>query len=420
MVILHLNHYQIKPVRNLVIRPLIKELNKHGILNIYFDAEELKNGNWKSRVIFFILSIKVFFEKVFKNTFTKIHFNFFNILEQVSIVSSDLILKKIKKKPDIIILYWISGSINMKTVYKLQKKTSAKVYWYFMDKAPMTGGCHYTWDCKQFATSGCKDCSAFKFNFLSFIAFKNFKYRQKYIGKLNITALSPTRETSQLITKSILFHQKEKIYIPIGIDQTTFIQKEIRTLEFCNINREVGKTYFLAGANNINDKRKGLQFFIDSLRIIKERDNNLFKQIRVIIIGKFKYNPFDDIEVDNSTLGYVNEERLIQLYNFVDAYVCPSIEDSGPLMVNQALTCGTPVIAFNTGVARDLITDDNAGYLASMLDIEDFAKGLIMIINRGKKDQNSYKKNNRDMTIQKVGMNVSSSKLIDHLIRKTD
>lgn len=418
MVILHLNHYQIKPIRNLVIQPFMKELNKHGIENIYFDAQELRNGGFYSRIIFLILSAKVFVEKYLKNAITRIHFNFYNVLEQIPVISSHRILKTIKKNPDVIILYWISGSFNIKTVYKLQKKTGAKVYWYFMDKAPMTGGCHYTWHCKEYITSGCKNCCAFKFNFLSFIASENFKYRQKYFGKLNITALSPTTETSELIHKSILFQGKDERYIPIGIDQTTFIQREIDVLEFCNIKREAGKTYFLVGANDINDKRKGLHLFINSLKLIKESNKNLFNQVLILIIGKFKYNPFNNIEVENVTLGYVNQSQLVQLYNFVDAYVCPSVEDSGPLMVNQALCCGTPVIAFNTGVARDLIEDKHAGYLASILDIEDFAKGLIMILNSEKNERRFYRKSNRDKTIEKVGINNSVQKMMDYLIEK--
>ena len=209
MVILHLNNYQIKPIYNQVILPYMEELESYGMENIYFDGNKLKNSGLEGRFIYKCLSIKIFIEKALKNLLTKFDYNFYNILERVSIISSSRILKTIKKNPDVIVLYWISGSFNIKTIYKLQKKTGARIYWYFMDKAAMTGGCHYTWECKGYQTTGCKKCPALKYKSLWFIASKNFRFKEKYFDKLNLAALSPTVEMFDLV-KSIYLRIKGK------------------------------------------------------------------------------------------------------------------------------------------------------------------------------------------------------------------
>ena len=59
-----------------------------------------------------------------------------------------------------------------------------------------------------------------------------------------------------------------------------------------------------------------------------------------------------------------------------DVFLSPSIQDAGPMMLNQALMCGTPAVAFNIGVAYDII-NDKTGYLAKYRDSEDFCKGII-------------------------------------------
>lgn len=55
----------------------------------------------------------------------------------------------------------------------------------------------------------------------------------------------------------------------------------------------------------------------------------------------------------------------------------PSIDDSGPYMVNYSIACGTPVISFPIGVALDLVIPHQTGYLAKYLDSDDMAKGII-------------------------------------------
>ena len=54
----------------------------------------------------------------------------------------------------------------------------------------------------------------------------------------------------------------------------------------------------------------------------------------------------------------------------------PSVDDFGPMMVNEAFMCATPIVAFNIGVARDLIKSEKTGYLAKKYDADDFASGL--------------------------------------------
>jgi glycosyltransferase involved in cell wall biosynthesis len=72
--------------------------------------------------------------------------------------------------------------------------------------------------------------------------------------------------------------------------------------------------------------------------------------------------------------------ELPQAYAAADVFACPSVEDSGPMMINEAMMSGTPVVAFRMGVAEDLIEDSAGGIIASLGDARDFAAGLQSVL----------------------------------------
>jgi len=47
------------------------------------------------------------------------------------------------------------------------------------------------------------------------------------------------------------------------------------------------------------------------------------------------------------------------------------------MIINDAFSCGTPVVAFDSGVAPDLIRSEKAGYVAEHGNVDDFRSGLL-------------------------------------------
>ena len=50
------------------------------------------------------------------------------------------------------------------------------------------------------------------------------------------------------------------------------------------------------------------------------------------------------------------------------------------MMINQSIMSGTPVVAYDIGVARDLVIDGSTGYIASRKDVESLCTALLKII----------------------------------------
>jgi glycosyltransferase involved in cell wall biosynthesis len=117
-----------------------------------------------------------------------------------------------------------------------------------------------------------------------------------------------------------------------------------------------------------------------------------------LIAGNTDFGPF---QIEQKKLGYLNEDELIKAYQSAYIFVCPSLEDSGPLMVNQSIMCGTPVVAFNMGSASDLVKTGETGNLAQYADIHDLAKGIDYMISL-----DNYKYSEMSLKCRSLGLNV--------------
>ena len=80
-------------------------------------------------------------------------------------------------------------------------------------------------------------------------------------------------------------------------------------------------------------------------------------------------------------MGLIRDNASLALvYQAADIFVCPSVEDAGPMMIPEAMLCGVPVVAFNTGGAPDLIETMKTGYLAAYKDSFDLAQGMYNLL----------------------------------------
>ena len=76
-------------------------------------------------------------------------------------------------------------------------------------------------------------------------------------------------------------------------------------------------------------------------------------------------------------LGFQPTERLIQLYALADRAVVPSRAETWGVSVNEALSCGCPVVATDAvGAAYDLIEDGVNGYVVASGDVGGLAAAL--------------------------------------------
>ena len=323
-------------------------------------------------------------------------FYFYNKFEKYSVVSAQTILKLIPNKPDIIFIHWVTDFINAKIINDFAKLLpNVKIYILMLDNAPITGGCHYPWDCENY-TSDCTNCPAILNSKIKNLAEKNLAFKLKYLPS-NIKLIAFSETDYQRAKKSVLFKDKEIIKWIAYFDETKYIPtKKTDAKKFWNIPLNKKAVFF--GASSIKEKRKGFSLLMDALNLINK------DSVFLLVAGNttISYDSTENIKM----IGHLNEELLIKAYQAADFFVCPSIEDSGPMMINQSIMCGTPVIAFNTGVAVDLVQSNLTGFRVLNTKAEDLANGINILLKLEPKAYNDMSLKCRDLGLSLYSKNV--------------
>ena len=74
---------------------------------------------------------------------------------------------------------------------------------------------------------------------------------------------------------------------------------------------------------------------------------------------------------------------MAMVYNAVDLYAIPSVQDNLPNTVVEAMACGIPCIGFNVGGIPEMIDHLHNGYIADYKNSSNFAEGIHWLLTEG-------------------------------------
>jgi len=286
-------------------------------------------------------------------------------------------------KPDAIITHWVANFITPGMMRQLSKDTGAPLYWYMMDMAPLTGGCHYAFDCGGYKRA-CGRCPQIGERANEFdISYRQLREKLRSFKDVDITAVVGSTWLRRQAEESAIFSGRSVKQIMLGMDANVFKPVPIEEAR-AFLGLPQGKKIIFFGAQNIYEERKGIIYLIEALKqlhaMLKD-DRSLCEKVLIVTAGSVQSMEGLEIQFEHEHLGFLSGDvRLAAAYQSADIFVNASIEDSGPMMINEAVLCGTPVVAFDMGVAPDLVHTGRTGYRARLKDTSDLAKGLRMLI----------------------------------------
>lgn len=333
-------------------------------------------------------------KSVYNNKYDDIYC-FYSTDEKSTNVNPKNFFKQIGFIPEFIFSGWTADFLNSSDVLLLQQISKAQVYTIAIDMNHYTGGCHYGWDCKGYI-NGCTDsCPAILSNDDKNLAKENFEIKFQNAKKGGFKIISGSGWTLEQ-SKVSKIYQNQILFPNINSLIDTSIMKPInKTLARAHFGLQEDKFYILMGCQNANDKRKGFEYLVEALDILRENlnpENN--KKVVVLVVSKNKLTTIEQIKFETKQLDFVdNYADLAMLYEASDVFVNSSIEDSGPMMVSESLACGTPVVAFDMGVANNLVISFFNGYKAKLKDTNDLAAGIKHIIELQPEIYKNYARN---------------------------
>jgi glycosyltransferase involved in cell wall biosynthesis len=334
---------------------------------------------------------------------------FLEIFEQKTSYTFNQIKKHIKVKPDLIISCWTSGFLNYDLLGKLSQYFNAKPYVYMADMSPITGGCHYAWDCDGYKNN-CKYCPALSPKY-SYIASRNLLIKNISINKYNISILSASTYTQFQARESFLFNIKNEIPFYKGYIDTDVFNSNNREIVRNDYNIAKNTTVILLGALNLYEKRKGFKQLVEALNTLSIKNSSILENVLLIAIGD--HTPFN-CSINIRFLPYTKSKtKLAEYYQLADIYANSSLQDSGPQMLLQAMACGAIPVSFDVGFGADII-NGKTGFKATVGNIEKYADALKSAIKLSLFEREKIKKN-ITVLLQKENSLLALKTFIDNL-----
>ncbi|GAG24395.1 unnamed protein product, partial [marine sediment metagenome] len=147
------------------------------------------------------------------------------------------------------------------------------------------------------------------------------------------------------------------------------------------------------------EQYKGLEYLLLAISIVKSG----IKNIKLIVVGSGDYANYykklcQKLKIDRNVIfkGRVIDKNLVREYQQTNVLVLPSLFESCPTVLLEAMACEKPVIGTNICGIPYLIKNEENGLLFPPKDSEALAETIIKILNNPifakSMGENGYKK----------------------------
>jgi len=359
---------------------LMKALRKCGVKAkmLVFDKQTTANEviafpkSWKHSWNFFWERFVIFFHN---------HLSRSHVFEvDIANVGVDITTHPAFLAADVIHLHWVNqGFLSLKSLQKIIA-TGKPIVWTMHDMWPCTGICHHSEACDLFHTH-CHNCPLlYKGAAAHDLSYQVFKKKLDIVGKSNISFVTCSHWLEQQAQQSKLLAGKQITAIANPIDVKLYHPMDRwKVREKYRLPQE--KKLILFTSLKVTDKRKGIQYLIEACQRIVDLHPSLAKEYGVVVIGEESEWAEQQFPFPVYAIRYCKEEKeLVKLYNAVDVFVTPSLQENLPNTIMEAMACGIPCVGFNVGGISEMIDHKENGYVATLQSSNDLAKGIHWVL----------------------------------------
>jgi glycosyltransferase involved in cell wall biosynthesis len=294
-------------------------------------------------------------------------------------IATKIFLRQVDKiSPDLVHLHLIHGYyLNIRMIFEFFKTKKLPVVWTFHDCWPITGHCSYfdAVDCYKWQREcyKCPNLKGYPVSWLRDNSKNNFHDKSTIFTGLNsLNIITPSNWLAEHVKYSFLKEYPVNV-IHNGVDLSVFKPIGKST---SSIGKKVPSGKFILGVANTWDKRKGLTDFFEVRKILSEK-------IHIVLVG---LNPAQIAGLPEGITGIQqteNIDELVQLYSEAEVFVNPTYVDNFPTTNLESISCGTPVITYNTGGSPEAI-DNTSGIVVDKGDVRHLVNAILEVIKNGK------------------------------------
>jgi glycosyltransferase involved in cell wall biosynthesis len=249
--------------------------------------------------------------------------------------------------------------------------------WTLHDMWSFTGHCAYSYDCSKWQT-GCGKCPYLDAQPAVYrdATYLEWNLKKRLYQHSNLTIVAPSKWLAEQAQQSLL-NRFPIHWIPYGIDTEAYQPLDPEQCR-SRLGVPAGKQVLLFGAQSLTDFRKGGDLLLKALQSLP---SVLKAETVLLTLGDCGDTLAETVGIPTLNLGYVNSDRLKSMaYSAADLFVFPTRADNLPLVLQESMACGTPMVSFKVGGVPDLVRPGVTGYLAAPEDADDFCNGIVQLL----------------------------------------
>ena len=130
------------------------------------------------------------------------------------------------------------------------------------------------------------------------------------------------------------------------------------------------------------DPNKGFDHLVEAMQQVQRE----VPDVQAVVFGSDKIDA--DFPYPVHFMGRVSDNTVLRrIYSAADVFVLPSRREVLGYTGVEAMSCGVPVVAFETSGLTDLVPNRQIGYLAQPFEAEDLARGVVSVLNNRGTDE---------------------------------
>lgn len=290
------------------------------------------------------------------------------------------------KQADIIHLHRVNeGMLSLPSIEKIIA-SGKPIVWTLHDMWPFTGVCHYAHECDHY-TEHCHDCPQLNSRNYRDASFRVFERKAQLLQGAHICFIACSKWLGNMASNSWLLHGKKIECVPNAININLFRPRNKQVAREA-LGLPTDKRLILFSSHMLSDERKGFHYLKEAMIRLATECPEWIGHLGIVLVGK-DMNPAmcNDIPLDIYPLNYIADEKvMVDVYNAVDLYAIPSLQDNLPNTVVEAMACGVPCIGFNVGGIPEMIDHLHNGYVADYKNVDDLANGIHWLLTEGEYD----------------------------------
>ena len=241
----------------------------------------------------------------------------------------------------------------------------------------LTGHCVHSFDCDRWKI-GCGNCPYLD----AYPPIRRdathieWKLKDWVYSRSNLTIVAPstwlTQQAKQSMLKRFPIHR-----IPNGVDIQAYQPldpEKCRSL----LGIPPDKKVLMFASVNLENSLKGGDLLMKALQSLPA---SLKAEALLLLLGSRGERIAEAAGIPILNLGYVSNDRVKAIaYSAADLFVHPALADNFPLVLQESMACGTPMVSFKVGGVPDLVRPDITGYLAEPENAKDLCDGIVQLL----------------------------------------